>query len=422
MLVSNGRSGYSSQSRVSAPRTPNATSPTVPQSPTLSTPTASPRVFPRTESPVFTTVKAPHDPILEAAPRAEPYSLAKVDAFDDQIESLRQEDPGLDSVTLSASPAAWAEIKEKYGDAASYKLEYVDSNLIVVTWPSQMHESFVEILGAFKAIEAHSDSDLQCRFNESINLGPSYNPVPDFVLARKRDRAAQDAYLVILEFAASETEPSLSQKALRYFRHENVQLVITIDAKASQYHSPASPVSPQATVSWDEFLLDLEQESSFGPIKFRGKKFANGMDQMIATVYTRNKTNPDILDTEEFDITPINTAAPIGGAARAALVTRLNKLTRAVALATRRAIGPTSFDRCFDEANQFDLKWDVLHTRLITARQRDAYFRYKCWNEPVTTGALRASVPNPLKRPRDDEDENEEEKLAMNRFAKQLTP
>ncbi|KAJ7452030.1 hypothetical protein FB451DRAFT_1259280 [Mycena latifolia] len=425
MFMQLGRNGYSpshrSPSASRSPVTPIHTSPTHARSPMLVPPSASPQVpisakfEPEAEPPMRTSevglhrdlpgpccvVRAPE--FANAEVKTEPYPCAGLAGFNTQIEELRQ---GCDTVTISALPGLWAKIKEKYGDTADYKLEYMEPN-IIVTWPTQVHESFGEILTAFTEIQRR-DPAFQCRFNESIELptetAAKCERIPDFVLARKAVGAPEDSYLVILELAASQTEDSLSEKALKWLQNTDVKLVITINLDMAQYHAP--PVRPAGpTASWDSFLATAQSSLALGAIVVQGHVWAHEIREIEAHLFTRGQA-PETYNCTTVDVTPGSVD----------LATRLNQVTRSVARATRRAIGADLFATCFPEDDPFDLHWDSFFARITDARHKDAYKRYR-W--AMTAGPR--PTPIPLKRNAvSDEFEDEEEAEALNRQAKRL--
>ncbi|KAJ7619944.1 hypothetical protein DFH06DRAFT_1144162 [Mycena polygramma] len=336
-------------------------------------------------------------PVVEAPAKSEP-PCTTAELFLKQLE-LRNKDS--DNLVLSAEPRVWDEIKEKFGDGQNFRLEYLEPH-IIVTWPTGVHESFTALLAPFAALQRH-DPMLLCRYNESIRAsfldkdGTSIRKsdrIPDFVLIRKQLGQSTDKPLIMLECAASQTEPALSAKAQMWLENTPVELVITLDLKMAQYHSPASRPSGRK-LTWDEFIAEANI-SPLGPVTFQGVTLAHEITSIEATLYKRG-TQADTFSTKSINVTPNLNSVD--------LLPNQNQVNLLVALATRRAVGPEAFDVCFDE-EKFYLDWPSLYQLIEDCVKKDSFRRYE--------DLFAYPKPNPLKRVMetlDDADEAEMEAL-----------
>ncbi|KAJ6603632.1 hypothetical protein DFH09DRAFT_1459266 [Mycena vulgaris] len=237
---------YSTFSMTSPTR--RATSPLVrTRSPTTATPIGAPQV----------PVPSPEELASTVWPEAEPYPLANASTFQEQIGELRNKMWDSDRFILSAPPAIWADISEKYGETMDCnlfeRLEYIDG-LIIVTWPDEIHEFISEFtMSPFQQLAARHP-DFLCRLNKNIGIpGTTNEPVPDGAVARKPSNGVGLAqYLMVFEWAATQSEVSLDEKARKWFQIPSVQVVVVINVETSPWNRPsAKPKSP--TLTYEQF-------------------------------------------------------------------------------------------------------------------------------------------------------------------------
>ncbi|KAJ7066803.1 hypothetical protein B0H15DRAFT_958348 [Mycena belliarum] len=350
------------------------------------------------------------DPIItvDVQLEAEPYPPANASTFQEQIAVLRQKMSDSDRVTLSASVSTWTEISETYGETVDGKLEYIDGH-IILTWPTRIHELMSKFtMAPYKQIETQRP-DLQCWYNENIGIpGTTSEPIPDVTLARTSAQiAVEDLHLMIFEWAATQSESSLDDKAKMWFKKPSVRVVVTANVETSQYHPPsAKPAAP--TLTYEEFCENTNA-SALGPVVFENLTFHHEIKSVMMYIYRRDGEN---YRRKSYNITP--------GELTEALLARFDKATEALTVATRRAIGSDVFDPCFSEDNNFDLRWETFPARFTSAIKQAAYKRYVKWSNGTFLGH-----DLDVKRKADDEDNDESdydanERAVVARVAKRL--
>ncbi|KAJ7807133.1 hypothetical protein B0H14DRAFT_2609940 [Mycena olivaceomarginata] len=327
--------------------TQRATSPLVrTRAPTTATPIGAPQVL----------VPSPEELASTVWPEAEPYPLANASTFQEQIGELRNKMWDSDRFILSAPPAIWADISEKYGETMDCnlfeRLEYINGLIINIGIPETTNE-----------------------------------PVPDGAVARKPSNGVGLAqYLMVFEWAATQSEVSLDEKARKWFQIPSVQVVITINVETSPWNRPsAKPKSP--TLTYEQFC-EKADASALGPVVLGGHTFyhEDGEKEYCRKSY---------LLISLQDITP--------GKLTNALLDRFEKATGALILATSLVIGADTFKHCFTKQNPFDLAWDTFPALLTKAMKQDVHKHYVKWNNRVFLGP-KSDVPKRKAGDRDSEE------------------
>jgi hypothetical protein len=267
------------------------------------------------------------------------------------------------------------------------RLKYISGH-IVVKWPTVTLATYTEAFARpFQQISAQCPAEFKCRFNESIHFhfpDSRCERIPDLVPARRTD-AAEVEHLVILEYAAIQTAPSLSDKASMWFQEPAVQ---DITCRQRRRNTP--------TVSYDQFYA-IVQPSAQGPSIFQDHTFQHEITSVMLNIYTRAGYDsyrvapfmrPCIVAhsykmlTGQQDITP----------GTQALQQRLEKATYALARETRRTVRKDVFDTAFSASNPLDLRCETLPVDLVLAVRQDAYRRYWRWSAKHWPAAV--SSPN----------------------------
>jgi hypothetical protein len=161
--------------------------------------------------------------------------------------------------------------------------------MMIVTYPTALHESFNTLLSAFSYISHTSDSfvfdtGVELLVTEKDGLRPR---VPDLVFGKKSDGPGAVAeYGIVVECGYSQSAPSLDTKATTWFTVSTVQTAITINFDCNTFSNPQGVIPPDRAV--DLATFSKNSVPSLGDIKYEGHVWAPAITAITMDIYVRN--------------------------------------------------------------------------------------------------------------------------------------
>ncbi|KAJ7256758.1 hypothetical protein C8J57DRAFT_1517394 [Mycena rebaudengoi] len=163
----------------------------------------------------------------------------KVLEFEQQIRS-RVGCAQIEPLELQMLPEIADEPQDKRSDERDFKSDLRETGMLVVTYPTDLHESFNTLLSVFSHV-ADTDTSFVVETNVGLLVpdrdGPSKR-LPDLVFGKKSGRDALPEYGIVVECGYSQDTPDLAKKARMWFRFQSIQAVVTLKFECAKYARP----------------------------------------------------------------------------------------------------------------------------------------------------------------------------------------
>jgi hypothetical protein len=168
------------------------------------------------------------------------------------------------------------------------RLEYLyPEKLVIVTYPSGVHESFNILLKPIADLADHSFGSFIVDTNRDIRLPSRSSVTPDFAFGRNIKNSSPK-YSILFECAWTQSPTNLSTKVNKCLDHPDVDAVICFDIITSKkFQTPGSRPPADHDLASAFSGPELEQRQLLGPVMFLGLNWGQ-VDDISLTIHHRN--------------------------------------------------------------------------------------------------------------------------------------
>ncbi|KAJ7673263.1 hypothetical protein DFH06DRAFT_1175053 [Mycena polygramma] len=263
---------------------------------------------------------------------------------------------------------------ERFAEDHRFRLEYMPDGFLMVTYPSDVHESFVSIVHCFKDIVAANESFVVGTGIEILvkdKFGASKKHIPDLAFGRKSTGPTTDPeYGIVVECGYSQSFPDLMDKLGCYFSVPTTQCVTIVKFHCGDLRMPGAETPiPAEPLSRDAFPPN--RPTGFGPIEADGFTWAPEITKITMAVYIRDDEGNNAGQSigEDFDITPGSFD----------LQDSQMQIVNMLYTGILKFVGAEILDTIYPSPDDFTIQWDNFYKDLKGHLVSDAYKRYLLW-------------------------------------------
>ncbi|KAJ7082189.1 hypothetical protein B0H15DRAFT_952576 [Mycena belliarum] len=310
---------------------------------------------------------------------------AEVQRIEASIHALLPSSP-IEPLQLRMSVDVAHAVEDKMCEDRRFKLEYDgESKMLIVEYPTNVHESFKSIVAPFSHIVDVNDSfiihtgiDIQTR-NE---IGALQKRTPDCAFGKRPSAINQDPiYGIILECGYSQTSIKLQQTLQHWFSVPGVEAVILLKFFCGQLALPGSDVPLPEEVADRPTFLAAAPSSGLGPINFGGYTWAPAITKVELSINIRATQGSF---GQIFDITPVD-----DDDSKAALELEVSKkkISRLLYTLTSEFMGDDQFKAIFPTRRDFNIRWETFMPNM------QGYLATDGWERPAVVFVLWSAAP-----------------------------
>ncbi|KAJ7799928.1 hypothetical protein B0H14DRAFT_2901702 [Mycena olivaceomarginata] len=276
---------------------------------------------------------------VPAPPRA-PDDSSSITGLLDQILASRASDE------LTVPRKIWLELSEEVPEDLGARLSYsADTEKLILTWPTEVHESFKWTIKPLLAAAEHDprfvwETNTPVPFRSGPHTGSTLTP--DFA-------------------ALSQSSKDLNETAAKHLTRPEVACVIGLEFTTPTFLYPKPSPTPLKRLSFSDFKARATV-SLLGGVEFERFKWAPPIQRIEMTIWFKKQGT---------NISPIENDTPNShlGQYHTEILTLIRRITRAV-------LTPPIFNLLYPVKDSFAINWegfyDDLHDRLLL----DAYRRW----------------------------------------------
>ncbi|KAJ7026454.1 hypothetical protein C8F04DRAFT_109377 [Mycena alexandri] len=162
-------------------------------------------------------------------------------------------------------------LRNNHVESLDCKLEYLyPEKLVIVTYPSGVHESFNILLKPIADLGDHPSGSFIVDTNRDIRLPSRSSVTPDFAFGRNVENSSPK-YSILFECAWTQSRTNLSTKLNKSLDHPEVDAVICFDIITSKkFQMPGSRPPTHHDLAPAFSGPELEQRRLLGPVMFLG--------------------------------------------------------------------------------------------------------------------------------------------------------
>ncbi|KAF8127781.1 hypothetical protein K438DRAFT_1888925, partial [Mycena galopus ATCC 62051] len=316
------------------------------------------RVVESTSSPAKHQLHTPAPSIdsTPAPPSARDASLSAISKLVNEILAAKTSDTGF--LELHVSREVWPDLFENVPEDLGAKLQYsFDTQMLLVTWPTKVHESFKWITKSLlEATKARSQFVWETNTPIPFTSGPHKGGAitPDFAFGK--DTSNDDTlYSIIVESAFTQSPKKLEEAAAKHLTRPEVACVIGLNFDTPSFTYPSPSPTPVPDLSFDGFKAGAKGSLRDG-IEFRGTTWAPPIKGIQLTIWFKKQGTVAMADKMTWDITPTE-----DDTRHLNLRKRHSEILNLIRKISCAVIEKSTFKLIYPDKDSFNIDWRVSH-------------------------------------------------------------
>ncbi|KAJ7721666.1 hypothetical protein DFH07DRAFT_297055 [Mycena maculata] len=325
----------------------------------------------------FTTKAQMDDPVaVEAVPKHVSPVVSKADAqvaaLVHQIRASKASGAEFSHITVPCE--IWPLLHENVSEERA-RFEYCShTELLIVTWPTDVHEAFKWTIAPFVNI-AQSDNAFVWETNTEIQLtrGPHDGDrlTPDFAFGKLLENGSTQ-FSIVVESAFSQSANSLDEKAQKYLTCPDIECVIGLNFVGPSFNNPTLPCTTGGHPLQYDAFVEAAQISDEGPVEYNGHTWAPVIKQIILILWVKGRGS-NLATREEWDISPRTNNVD--------LATKQTEVVKILRKVTRGVVGKDEFKIIYRDTSEFKIDWQGFYPDLRRRLISDAFKRCYEWTK-----------------------------------------